>query len=123
MSPLPRDESSSDHSPTIQATERASALEPATDSLDQGEAKPPSVDGDSAAYWLSTCEGFRVDSKDGRVGIVEEVRFSSTDRPEALAVRTGLFRLRLAIVPVDEVERVSPQAKRILLGPPTSQPR
>ena len=107
-------------SPRIQAAERASAVEPAIEPLDRGEARPPSLDGVSAAYWLSTCEGFRVDSKDGRVGIVEEVRFSSNDQPEALAVRTGLFRLRLAIVPVDEVERVSPQAKRILLGPPTS---
>jgi hypothetical protein len=79
-------------SPRISATERVSAVELVIESLDRGEAKAPSVDEDGRAYWLSTCEGFRVDSKDGRVGVVEEVRFSSSKRPEALAVRTGLFR-------------------------------
>jgi hypothetical protein len=103
-------------SPSIAATEPASAFEPATESLDRGEAKAPSADEGSRAYWLRTCEGFRVDSKDGRVGVVEEVRFSSDKQPEALAVRTGLFRMRLLIVPVNEVRRVVPRRKRIFLG-------
>ena len=33
----------------------------------------------------------------------------------ALAVRTGLFRLRLEILPVSDVERVIPRQKRVLL--------
>lgn len=69
-------------SPRIAATERLPALEPA-------------IDDDGQAYWLRTCEGFRVDSKDGRIGVVEEIRFSSEKQPEALGVRTGLFRTRL----------------------------
>jgi hypothetical protein len=72
---------------------------------------------DLSAYWLRTCEGFRVDSKNGRVGVVEEVRVSTDREPEALAVRRGLFRLRLEIVPVSDVERVVPRRKRVLLGP------
>jgi hypothetical protein len=72
---------------------------------------------DLSAYWLRTCEGFRVDSKNGRVGVVEEVRVSTDREPEALAVRTGLFRLRLEIVPVSDVERVVPRRKRVLLRP------
>ena len=103
-------------SPPISATERVSAVEPVIETLDRSEAKAPSVDEDTRAYWLSTCEGFRVDSKDGRVGVVEEVRFSSSRQPEALAVRTGLFRLRLRIVPVHEVDRVLPRAKRLFLS-------
>jgi hypothetical protein len=109
-------------SPEIAATERerVSGLEPAIQSLDRRKARPPSPDEDSRAYWLSICEGFRVDSKDGRVGVVEEVRLSANKQPEALAVRTGVFRTRLLIVPVHEVKSVAPRTKRILLGSPTS---
>jgi hypothetical protein len=74
---------------------------------------------DLSAYWLRTCEGFRVDSKNGRVGVVEEVRLAADKEPEALAVRTGLFRLRLEIVPVSDVERVIPRRKRVVLRPAT----
>jgi hypothetical protein len=70
---------------------------------------------DPSAYWLRTCEGFRVDSRNGRVGVVEEVRISADKEPEALVVRTGLFRLRLEIVPTSDVERVVPRRKRVLL--------
>jgi hypothetical protein len=70
---------------------------------------------DLSAYWLRTCEGFRVDSKNGRFGVVEEVRVSADEELEALAVRTGLFRLRLEIVPVSDVERVVPRRKRVFL--------
>jgi hypothetical protein len=83
-----------------------------------GEGKPRSADEDSRVYWLRTCEGFRVYSKDGQVGVVEEVRCSNK-QPEALAVRTGLFRTRLLIVPVDEVKRVDPREKRVFLGSTT----
>ena len=62
-----------------------------------GRKAAPSADGDLSGYWLSTCEGFRVESNDGRVGIVEEIRFSPNGQPEALAVRTGLFRTRLVL--------------------------
>lgn len=36
---------------------------------------------DLSAYWLRTCERFRVDSKDGRLGVVEEVRVSADKEP------------------------------------------
>jgi hypothetical protein len=49
-------------------------------------------------FWLSRSAGFRVDSPDGRIGRVENVRFSSGDRPDALAVRAGFFSRRLLIV-------------------------
>lgn len=92
-----------------------SAFEQAIESLERGQEETHSGNGDLSTYWLSTCEGFRVDSNDGRVGVVEEVRFSSRKQPEALAIRTGLFRIRLRIVPVEEVERVLPRRKRVLL--------
>jgi len=90
-------------------------FEQAMEGLANGEDETPSPNGGLSAYWLSTCEGFRVDSNDGRVGIVEEVRFSPDRQPEALAVRTGLLRMRLLLVPVGEVDRIVPRRKRVLL--------
>jgi hypothetical protein len=67
-------------------------------------------------YWLHRCEGFRVDSPDGRVGVVVELRFgSSAERPDALAVRAGLFGRLLLIIPVEQVAEVLPQERRIVL--------
>jgi hypothetical protein len=96
------------------------AFERAIESLVSGEERTTRAGEDLSAYWLRTCEGFRVDSKNGRVGIVEEVRLSAGKQPEALAVRTGMFRIRLEIVPVSRVERVIPRRKRVLLRPLTS---
>ena len=86
-----------------------------------GRKAAPSADGDLSGYWLSTCEGFRVESNDGRVGIVEEIRFSPNGQPEALAVRTGLFRTRLVLVPIDDVQDVTPRTKRVLVRSPATR--
>jgi hypothetical protein len=94
------------------------ALERAMGRVTNGRKAAPSADEDLSGYWLSTCEGFRVESNDGRVGIVEEIRFSPNRRPEALAVRTGLFRTRLLLVPIDDVREVTPRTKRVLVRSP-----
>jgi hypothetical protein len=95
------------------------AFERAIESLARREAGETRAREDLPAHWLRTCEGFRVDLKNGRLGIVEEVRLSPAKQPEALVVRTGLFRLRLELVPVDDVECVIPRRKRVLLRPAT----
>jgi hypothetical protein len=67
-------------------------------------------------YWLRRCEGFRVDSPDGRVGFVEEVRYASRlDRPDVIAVRVGLLARLLLIVPVGEIAEILPGDERIVL--------
>lgn len=67
--------------------------------------------------WLAHCEGYRVDSPEGRIGIVEDVRFSIRPyRAEALVVRLGLFARRRVVVPVDEVDEIDPLKERILLS-------
>ena len=67
-------------------------------------------------YWLGHCEGFFVDSREGRVGIVEEVRFSAhPDLPEALAIRAGALGGRRVLVAVSEVEAIFVRAERIQL--------
>lgn len=65
-------------------------------------------------YWLGHCEGFRVDSPEGRVGIVEAI-MGPQEEPTALAVRGGLFTLRTVYVPVDDVVSIDPPARRIVL--------
>ena len=66
-------------------------------------------------YRLCRCEGFRVDSPRGRVGVVEEVRFRSRiDRPDVLAVRTGLVG-GLVLIPANEVDEVSLAEERVVI--------
>lgn len=67
-------------------------------------------------YWLCRCEGFRVDSPEGRFGLVEAVMFRvRPDEPDALIVRAGVLGRRLVIVPIEHVEDVLPRRQRILL--------
>jgi hypothetical protein len=67
-------------------------------------------------YWLRRCEGFRVDSPQGRVGFVEEVRYASRlDRPDLIAVRAGLLGRLLLIVPVGEIAEILASEERIVL--------
>jgi hypothetical protein len=67
-------------------------------------------------YWLCRCEGFRVDAPNGRLGLVEAVRFGTRlDRPDELLVRRGLFGNHTLVVPVSEVEEVVPRQQRLVL--------
>ena len=71
-------------------------------------------------YWLCRCEGFRVDSPTGRLGVVAGVRFGSRlDRPDELVVRGGLLGNRIIIIPVSEIVDVRPPEERIALKPQT----
>jgi hypothetical protein len=80
------------------------------------EADPPNRSTHHRDYWLHRCEGFRVDSPTGRVGIVEELRFSTNaERPDLLAIRTGWLRRRLFVVPVERVDEILPRERRITL--------
>ncbi len=67
-------------------------------------------------YWLCRCEGFRVESPEGRVGVVEEVRFESRhDCPDVIVVRGGLFGARQLLVPVANVDEVVPREEKVVL--------
>ena len=70
--------------------------------------------GEQAAYWLRRCQGFRVDSAGGRIGIVEDVLYGAEhDRPSALLVRSGIFKRRLEAISLDDVEAIYPRAQRL----------
>jgi hypothetical protein len=76
-----------------------------------------SIDTDPRTYWLSRCEGFRVETPEGRYGLVEAVMFKvRPDDPDALVVRTGMLGRRLVLVPVDDVAEVTPRRERVSLA-------
>lgn len=70
---------------------------------------------EDAAYLLRNCQGFRVEYGGKRVGIVDDVLFGQKSEPATLLVRTGLFRLGLRAISVDEIESIDPRALRITL--------
>jgi len=73
---------------------------------------------EATGYWLDQCQGFRVDSPEGRVGLVEEVvRGARPGCPEALVVRAGVLGRRLELVPIEAVDSVEPRRLRICLLP------
>lgn len=70
---------------------------------------------EDAAYLLRNCQGFRVESGGKRVGVVDDVLFGQKSEPATLLVRTGLFRLGLRAISVDEIETIDPRGLRITL--------
>jgi hypothetical protein len=70
---------------------------------------------EDAGYWLRNCQGFRVDAGGKKVGVVDEVLFGRHSEPATLLVRTGLFRLGLRAISVDEIETIDPRSLRITL--------
>jgi hypothetical protein len=78
----------------------------------------PSFDRD---YWVAHCEGYRVESAEGRIGFVEEVRDNPGDpATPLLAIRVGILGRRILIVPANEVHLIVPAAQQIWLRSPVS---
>jgi hypothetical protein len=69
-------------------------------------------------YWLAHCEGYTVESSQGRVGLVEEVRRTQDGRADNLAVLAGMLGRRRLIVPVSEVALIAPRTERITVRSP-----
>jgi hypothetical protein len=67
-------------------------------------------------YSLARCEGFRVESPAGEVGFVEGLRFvSRIDQPDLLEVRGGRLGRRRLLIPVEDVEEISPAEERVVV--------
>lgn len=67
-------------------------------------------------YWLAHCEGYRVESAAGRLGLVEEIMPSNSERTELLAVRGGVLGRRLTFVPTSDVTVIVPRAQRLFVN-------
>jgi hypothetical protein len=68
---------------------------------------------DQRTYWLRNCQGFRVEQGGKKLGVVDDVLFGRQSEPATLLVRTGVFRLGLRAIPVDEIDTIDPRALRI----------
>jgi hypothetical protein len=73
------------------------------------------VGADQRTYWLRNCQGFRVEQGGKKLGVVDDVVFGRQSEPATLLVRTGIFRLGLRAISVDEIETIDPRALRIRL--------
>jgi hypothetical protein len=72
---------------------------------------------EDAGYWLRNCQGFRVEAAGKKLGVVDDVIFGQHSEPATLLVRTGLFRLGLRAISVDEIEAIDPRSLRITVRP------
>jgi len=63
---------------------------------------------------LSKCVGFRVETSQGPLGVVEELRCHG-DRDCDLVVRAGRQGARLLIFPVEDIAEVVPDERRVIL--------
>lgn len=63
-------------------------------------------------YWLARCEGFRVVTRDGRLGTVFGVEFdAATGALAALRVRSGLLRTHMLEIPIENVLAIDPRRR------------
>lgn len=70
-------------------------------------------------YWLTHCEGYRVDTGAGRLGFVETVILGENPPDDTcLAVRAGSLGRTVVLVPLSSVAFIVPQAERIWLRTP-----
>ena len=77
-------------------------------------AQPMTAAREGGDYWLGHCEGFRVQSPEGEVGVVESVVYAAdAGRPTYLAVTGGWLRLRTALVPCSEVVSIDARQTRL----------
>jgi hypothetical protein len=65
--------------------------------------------------YLSECVGFLVQTSQGLLGVVEEIRWHG-DRAGDLVVRAGKKGRRLLILPLEDVAEVVPGERRVILG-------
>lgn len=70
---------------------------------------------------LRVCEGFRVVTPGGRLGLVERVERSADGKPQALLVRRDIFRHRLIDVPIEAIDWIAPVGRRVIVGHPSAR--
>jgi hypothetical protein len=71
------------------------------------------------AYWLRRCEGFLLETPTKRIGRVSGIRYGeTTNEPEALEVRAGLFGRTRLLISVDDIIDIDPEQERLALADP-----
>jgi hypothetical protein len=75
---------------------------------------------EARAAEIDGCEGYAVWDEDGRVGTVVHARTRPSCSPvrrSTFAVRTGLFRRRVVLIPATEIDVRDPGRRRVTLRP------
>ncbi|HET7127592.1 MAG TPA: hypothetical protein VFJ93_00780 [Gaiellaceae bacterium] len=68
----------------------------------------------AAAASVARCEGFRVESPYGKIGVVDAILFGADPEcPAALTIRSGVFGRGLRIVDIEDVEAVDERSRRV----------
>jgi hypothetical protein len=71
------------------------------------------------AYWLRRCEGFLVATPTKRIGRVTGIRFGeTTNEPETLEIRAGLFGRTRLLISVDDIIDIDPEQGHLALAEP-----
>jgi hypothetical protein len=69
------------------------------------------------AYWLRRCEGFLVETPTKRIGRVSGIRYGeTTNEPEGLEVRAGLFGRKQFVICVDDITEIDPEQRRLAVA-------
>jgi hypothetical protein len=70
----------------------------------------------SREYWLARCEGFRVLSDDGAIGVIERVGYRTSAAPAAfLLVRGGMFGTSAVLIDADDALDVDARRQTVRL--------
>ena len=76
----------------------------------------------TAEYLLAHCEGYRVESNEGKLGYVEEVVWAPDgSEPLALRVRTGFDERGLITIMIEGVLELHPNGELIVVRAPTGR--
>lgn len=66
--------------------------------------------------WLGRCEGFAVESRARKLGVVDAVLFDDASRPSALSVRRSRFAKGVRIIDAADVVGVDTRARRVAVS-------
>ncbi len=70
-------------------------------------------------YWLRRCQGFPVETPTKRLGPVTGIRYGeTTNEPEVLEVRAGLFGRTHLLISVHSITEIHPEQQRLVLAEP-----
>lgn len=87
------------------------------------EANNPRRSSYGPKYWLRRCEGFVVETPTRRIGRVSGIRYGeTTNEPEGLEVRSGLFGRKQLMISVHDITEIDPEQRRLGLADPLRPP-
>jgi hypothetical protein len=86
---------------------------------EESEGRDPTRSSYDHAYWLRRCEGFLVETTTKRIGRVSGIRYGeTTNEPEGLEVRAGLFGRKQFVISVHDIIEIDPEQRRLALANP-----